>query len=85
VRYRLDNHPDVPKDFERILSFIGEYAGYPLARRKIIEIKHAIANLKALPHVGTIASVNDETRTVKIICVTYAGQDWQTIAREREA
>ena len=43
--------------------------------------------LRAIPSVekATICfTVNDETRTVKIICVTYAGQDWQTIARERE-
>lgn len=27
--------------------------------------------------------VKDDARTVRIICVTYAGQDWQRIARER--
>ena len=27
--------------------------------------------------------VNDGDRIVRIICVTYAGQDWQRIARER--
>jgi toxin ParE1/3/4 len=27
--------------------------------------------------------VNDDARTVRIISVTYAGQDWQRIARER--
>jgi plasmid stabilization system protein ParE len=29
-------------------------------------------------------TVNDDTHTVRIICVTYAGQDWQSIARSRE-
>jgi len=46
-----------------------------------------VPGLRAIPAVekATICfTVNDETRTVKIICVTYAGQDWQTIARERE-
>lgn len=29
-------------------------------------------------------TVNDETRSVKIICITYAGQDWQAVARSRD-
>ena len=29
-------------------------------------------------------TVDDERRVVRIICVTYAGQDWQTIARARK-
>ena len=29
-------------------------------------------------------TVDDDTRTVRIICVTYAGQDWQRIAKSRE-
>jgi plasmid stabilization system protein ParE len=29
-------------------------------------------------------TVNDDTHEVKIVCVTYAGQDWQTIARDRK-
>jgi plasmid stabilization system protein ParE len=28
-------------------------------------------------------TVDDQARGVHIICVTYAGQDWQRIARER--
>lgn len=29
-------------------------------------------------------TVDDARRVVRIICVTYAGQDWQTIARARK-
>jgi toxin ParE1/3/4 len=28
-------------------------------------------------------TVDDIGRSVRILCVTYAGQDWQTIARDR--
>jgi len=104
VRYRLSNHPEVPRDFERILKFIGSYAGYSLAQRKTSEIKQFIDKLKDRPHVGTVRNeivhglralpvaekatvcftVDDETHTVKIVCVTYAGQDWRKIAAERE-
>jgi plasmid stabilization system protein ParE len=29
-------------------------------------------------------TVDDDAHVVRIICVTYAGQDWQRIARERQ-
>jgi toxin ParE1/3/4 len=47
-----------------------------------------VPGLRAIPAAEKAVvsfTVNNETHTVKIICVTYAGQDWQTIAREREA
>ena len=47
-----------------------------------------VPNLRAIPSADYQATicfiVNDETRTVKIVCITYAGQDWQKIARSRE-
>jgi plasmid stabilization system protein ParE len=42
--------------------------------------------LRALPAAekGVICfTVDDDAHTVKIICVTYAGQDWQAIAGQR--
>lgn len=42
VRYRTLPHPKLPSDFANILYFIGEYAGYTIARKKISEIKHTI-------------------------------------------
>lgn len=29
-------------------------------------------------------TINDNKRIVHIICVTYAGQDWQEVARQRQ-
>lgn len=46
-----------------------------------------VPGLRALPAAekATICFiVNDETRTMKIVCVTYAGQDWQQVAKSRE-
>jgi toxin ParE1/3/4 len=103
VRYRLTNHSEVVFDFSAILDMIGNYAGYPTARRKITEIHRAIKRLREYPYTGVahpeIApdlrvtpsgektvicfTVDDDARVVRIICVTYAGQDWQRMARER--
>jgi len=44
-------------------------------------------NLRALPGAGKAVicfTVDDNAGIVKILCVTYAGQDWQKIAAERE-
>jgi toxin ParE1/3/4 len=45
-----------------------------------------VPGLRALPSAekGVICfTVDEEARTVRIICVTYAGQDWQAIAGQR--
>ena len=61
---------------------IGKLRDYPH-----IGTVHDIApGLRALPTAekGVICfTVDDEARTVRIVCVTYAGQDWQTIAGQR--
>ena len=46
LRYRLSNHSEVVYDFAAILDLIGNYAGYPVARRKIAGIRQTIARLK---------------------------------------
>ena len=104
MRYRLSNHPQVPYDFAAILDLVGNYAGYPKARKKIAEIRGTIGRLKDYPHIGTSQpelmphlrmipsgekavicfTVDDQRRIVRIISVTYAGQDWQRIAKSRE-
>jgi plasmid stabilization system protein ParE len=68
------------------------------------EIRYRIADLRTVPHIGTVRSdivprlralpatektvicftIDDETRIVNIVWITYAGQDWQKIARRRE-
>ena len=104
LRYRLSNHSEVVYDFAAILDIIGNYAGYPVARRKIAGIRQTIARLKEYPHIGVAHpeimprlrpipsgdkalicfTVDDGNRVVGIICVTYAGQDWQRIAKGGE-
>jgi toxin ParE1/3/4 len=104
VRYRLTNHPEVLYDFAAILDFIGNYAGYAIARTKIAELRRTIVGLKDYPHIGTAQpdimpnlrmipsiekavicfTVDDEARVVHVLCVTYAGQNWQRITRSRK-
>lgn len=103
MRYRITRHPLVRDDLSAITSLIGDYAGYAVARRKVLELQRAMANLLDYPHVGTVRSdiypglraipaaekavicftVDDETLTVFIIAVTYAGADWQARVAER--
>jgi toxin ParE1/3/4 len=102
-RYAIDRHPLVRRDFFDIARLIGEYAGYPIADLKTLEIESTISSLRQFPHIGAprddvfpglravptaekavvCFTVNDQSHIVKIVCVTYAGQDWQTIARDR--
>jgi toxin ParE1/3/4 len=45
------------------------------------------AGLRAIPSAEkavTCFTVNNNRRIVHIVCVTYAGQDWQEIARKRQ-
>jgi plasmid stabilization system protein ParE len=45
-----------------------------------------VPGLRALPSAekGVICfTVDDDARTVRIVCITYAGQDWQKIASQR--
>lgn len=104
LRYRLSNHSEVLYDFAAILDLIGNYAGYPVARRKIADIRRTISRLKEYPHIDVAHpeimprlraipsgdkalicfTVDDDNHVIRIICVTYAGQDWQRIAKRRE-
>jgi plasmid stabilization system protein ParE len=46
-----------------------------------------VSKLRLLPHKSTAVicfTVDDDARIVKIICIAYAGQDWQAMARERD-
>lgn len=52
MRYSLSSHPELPYDFAAILDLIGNYAGYPKARKKIAEIHRTIRRLKEYPHIG---------------------------------
>ena len=46
-----------------------------------------VAGLRAIPSVEKAVicfTVNDDNRVVHVVCITYAGQDWQEIARKRQ-
>jgi plasmid stabilization system protein ParE len=46
-----------------------------------------LPNLRLLPHKSTAVicfTVDDHARILKIICVAYAGQDWQAMTMARE-
>jgi plasmid stabilization system protein ParE len=63
---------------------IEELAGFPHIGTVRNEIVPGLRALPAAEKATICFVVNDEIRTVKIVCVTYAGQDWQQIARSRE-
>jgi toxin ParE1/3/4 len=69
-------------EISRTISRLGEFPHIGSPREEVIP------HLRIVPSAGNQATicftVNDVTRTIKIICITYAGQDWQMIARERE-
>lgn len=102
--YELIFHPEAIDDFDRIESYIADYAGEAAALRRVAELKTVITQLAVFPSIGSprpfvlpklrllphkstaviCFTVDDAARVVKIICVAYAGQDWQTLARGRE-
>jgi toxin ParE1/3/4 len=90
MRYSINRHPSIESDFEQIQDFIAPVAGIRIARRIAREIDDRIADLRDYPNIGTIHSdVRPGLRALHaapkaVICVTYAGQDWQRIARGRE-
>ena len=70
---------------DEIKSSISRLVDFP----KIGTVRNEIVpGLRALPVADKVTvcfTVNDKTRTVKIVCITYAGQDWQKISAERES
>jgi plasmid stabilization system protein ParE len=68
-------------EISRSIDSLSEYP-HRGARREDVQ-----KNLRILPCTEKAVicfTVNDDTHTVRIICVTYAGQDWQAIARSRD-
>lgn len=102
--YELIFHPAAIDDFDRVETFIADYAGQDAALRRVAELKQIINHLPMFPNIGSprpsvlpklrllphkstaviCFTVDDDARLVKIICVAYAGQDWQTMAMVRE-
>ena len=68
-------------EISKVISRLSEYPHIG-ARRD--DLASGLRIIPAAEKAVICFTVNDETRTVKIVCVTYAGQDWQKIATERE-
>ena len=67
-------------EIERTIARLREYPHVGTVRDEIARgLRIASSAEKAV----VCFAVNDERRVVRIICVTYAGQDWQRIAKER--
>ena len=54
MNYRIRYHPLVARDLDVIAQWILDYAGPEAAARKLAEIEHAIATLKATPQKGSL-------------------------------
>jgi plasmid stabilization system protein ParE len=99
MRYQITRHPLVRSDLANIVTMIGEYAGYTVAQNKFVDLEKTIRNLQDYPHTGTLRGkvrvipaavkgvicfqVDDVTRTVFVVCVTYAGADWESRVQAR--
>jgi plasmid stabilization system protein ParE len=67
-------------ELERSIGSLSDYPHIGSPRPDIVP------GLRALPSAekGVICfTADDEKRTVRIVCITYAGQDWQKIASQR--
>jgi toxin ParE1/3/4 len=54
MRYNVVRHPLVRDDLSTMTIFVGEYAGYDIAEKKISDIEATLLSLRDFPHVGTI-------------------------------
>lgn len=68
---------------DEIVGFISKLTDFP----KIGSVRNDLApGLRAIPaseKAVVCFTVNDETRTVFILCISYAGSDWASRVRER--
>lgn len=83
----IGNYAGYPKAREKIAEIhraIGRLKEYPHIGTAQPEL---MPNLRMIPSGGKAVicfTVDDEAHLVRIICVTYAGQDWQRIAKNRK-
>ena len=68
-------------EIERTIEWLRQYPHIGTSRDDILK------GLRVIPSADKAVIcfiVDDERRIARIICVTYAGQDWQRIAKSRE-
>lgn len=87
-RYRIERNPLVESG--AIQDYIAPLAGVDATLKIIRKIRRRIGDLAGLPNVGTVRNeIAPGLRALPAaekatVCVTYAGQDWQQIAKSRE-
>ncbi len=68
---------------DEIVAFVNRLADYP----KIGSLRNELSpGLRAIPAVGKATvcfTVDDQNRTVVILCISYAGSDWASRIKER--
>ena len=64
---------------------IAQLRGLPHSGSPRGEIVEGLRLIRAAAKAVICYTVDDERRMVRVICVTYAGQDWQRIAQERRS
>ncbi|MBW9089170.1 type II toxin-antitoxin system RelE/ParE family toxin [Rhizobium wenxiniae] len=68
---------------DEIVDFISKLSDFP----KIGSIRNELGpNLRAVPaseKAVVCFTVDDDTRTVMILCISYAGSDWEQMVKER--
>lgn len=76
--------PQIARRITRAINDrIGELRDYPNVGTVRSDIRNG---LRAIPSAGKSVmcfAVDDDHKIVRIICITYAGQDWQRIAESR--
>ena len=72
------------KKVDEIERFIAKLTDFPHIGTIRDDISLGLRAIPAAEKAVICFTVNDKTHTVKIVCVTYAGQDWQEIVRARE-
>jgi plasmid stabilization system protein ParE len=69
---------------DEINAAIAELREFPHIGAPRNDVFSGLRALSSVDKAVICFTVNDETRIVKIVCVTYAGQDWQAIAKTRK-
>lgn len=68
---------------DEIVDFIDRLADYPHIGTVRSDLYPGLRAIPASPKAVVCFAVDDETKQVHIICVSYAGSDWQAAVRER--
>jgi plasmid stabilization system protein ParE len=101
--YRVDYHPLVERDLERIALFLLDYTTLASVAGKLFRVRTDMRALAIRPHRGTryddilpelravpssdkgvIAfTVDEDTRIVRVLCVTWGGANWMATVGDR--